>query len=74
MRVTLAVTAIMLTLTAQAGATSVCTEGYMGGPPASQCGGRIFPEAALRPGQAAAAVLAGGDRGRPAREDQAHAR
>jgi len=29
-----------------ASATPVCTDGYMGGPPASQCGGRIFPEAA----------------------------
>lgn len=29
-----------------AGATPVCTDGYMGGPPASLCGGRIFPEAA----------------------------
>ena len=27
-------------------ATPVCTDGYMGGPPASACGGRIFPEAA----------------------------
>jgi hypothetical protein len=37
----------MLTLAAQASATPVCTDGYMGGPPASQCGGRIFPEAAM---------------------------
>ena len=28
-----------------ASATPVCTDGYMGGPPASLCGGRIFPEA-----------------------------
>ena len=45
-RVALATTAIMLTLAGQAGATPVCTDGYMGGPPAAQCGGRIFPEAA----------------------------
>jgi hypothetical protein len=37
---------IVLTLVAQAAATPVCTDGYKGGPPASQCGGRIFPEAA----------------------------
>ena len=30
---------------APAQATPVCTDGYMGGPPLSQCGGRIFPEA-----------------------------
>src|SRR5687768_13986430 len=29
-----------------ASATPVCTDGYMGGPPASLCDGRIFPEAA----------------------------
>ncbi|MGH2807493.1 MAG: hypothetical protein ACRDKT_09465 [Actinomycetota bacterium] len=28
-----------------AGATPVCTDGYMGGPPLSACGGRVFPEA-----------------------------
>ena len=28
-----------------AAATPVCTDGYMGGPPADACGGRIFPEA-----------------------------
>ena len=28
-----------------AGATPVCTDGYKGGPPLAQCGGRIFPEA-----------------------------
>ena len=33
-----------------AGATPVCTDGYMGGPPAALCGGRIFPEAALARG------------------------
>ena len=37
---------IGMTLVAEAAATPVCTDGYMGGPPASQCGGRIFPEAA----------------------------
>ena len=31
---------------APASATPVCTDGYMGGPPSSLCGGRIFPEAA----------------------------
>ena len=36
----------MLTLAAHASATPVCTDGYMNGPPASLCGGRIFPEAA----------------------------
>jgi hypothetical protein len=33
-------------LAAPAGATPVCTDGYMGGPPSVVCGGRIFPEAA----------------------------
>ncbi|MDQ3933963.1 MAG: hypothetical protein M3340_04955 [Actinomycetota bacterium] len=42
----LAAAATTLALAAQASATPVCTDGYMGGPPASQCGGRIFPEAA----------------------------
>ncbi|MDQ3914152.1 MAG: hypothetical protein M3323_02305 [Actinomycetota bacterium] len=32
---------------AAAGATPVCTDGYMGGPPQATCGGRIFPEAAV---------------------------
>ena len=32
-------------LAAPAAATPVCTDGFMGGPPASLCGGRIFPEA-----------------------------
>lgn len=32
-------------LAAPAGATPVCTDGYMGGPPSALCGGRIFPEA-----------------------------
>jgi hypothetical protein len=36
----------LLILAAPAAATPVCTDGYMGGPPASLCGGRIFPEAA----------------------------
>ena len=31
---------------APASATPVCTDGYMGGPDSSLCGGRIFPEAA----------------------------
>lgn len=30
-----------------AAATPVCTDGYMGGPPAAVCNGRIFPEAAV---------------------------
>ena len=38
---------IGMTLAAQAAATPVCTDGYKGGPPAAQCGGRIFPEAHL---------------------------
>ena len=29
-----------------AAATPVCTDGYKGGPPLAECGGRIFPEAA----------------------------
>ena len=32
---------------APAPTTPVCTDGYKGGPPLAQCGGRIFPEAAL---------------------------
>jgi hypothetical protein len=42
----LACAAIILALAGQATATPVCTDGYKGGPPAAQCGGRIFPEAA----------------------------
>jgi hypothetical protein len=38
---------LALVSAAPAGATPVCTDGYMGGPPASVCGGRIFPEAEL---------------------------
>jgi hypothetical protein len=30
---------------ASAGATPVCTDGYMGGPPRELCGDRVFPEA-----------------------------
>ena len=37
--------ALVLALAATSAATPVCTDGYKGGPPASQCGGRIFPEA-----------------------------
>ena len=40
----------LLILAAPAAATPVCTDGYKGGPPASACGGRIFPEAALARG------------------------
>jgi zinc carboxypeptidase len=38
---------LTLALAAPAAATPVCTDGYMGGPSASLCGGRIFPEAEL---------------------------
>jgi len=41
----LAYAAMAMTLAAQAAATPVCTDGYMGGPPKAQCQGRIFPEA-----------------------------
>ncbi len=41
---------IGMTLVGQAAATPVCTDGYKGGPPASQCGGRIFPEAHMAQG------------------------
>ena len=41
---------LMLAIAAPAGATPVCTDGYKGGPPASLCGGRIFPEAELARG------------------------
>ena len=40
----------LLTLTAPAAATPVCTDGYKGGPPAAECGGRIFPEAHMAQG------------------------
>ncbi len=44
---TLPVLAVLTALVsaAPASATPVCTDGYMGGPPSSLCGGRIFPEA-----------------------------
>ena len=44
-----AVTAIAFTGAASgvAQATPVCTDGFMGGPPAASCAGRIFPEAAV---------------------------
>jgi hypothetical protein len=38
---------LTLAAAAPASATPVCTDGYMGGPPASLCGGRIFPEAEM---------------------------
>jgi hypothetical protein len=41
--VVLAVLVVSL-IPAPAGATPVCTDGYMGGPPLALCGGRIFPE------------------------------
>jgi len=44
-RLGLATAFALLALSATAQATPVCTDGYMGGPPASLCGGRIFPEA-----------------------------
>src|SRR5687768_16992637 len=47
MRSVLLALALLLVLAAPAAATPVCTDGYKGGPPASLCGGRIFPEAAL---------------------------
>jgi Zinc carboxypeptidase len=34
-------------LVSPAAASPVCTDGYMGGPPLSVCGNRIFPEAAV---------------------------
>jgi hypothetical protein len=43
----LAAAATSVVLAAQAAATPVCTDGYRGGPAASQCGGRIFPEASM---------------------------
>ena len=41
---------VALVFAAPAAATPVCTDGYMGGPPADLCGGRIFPEAELARG------------------------
>jgi len=41
---------LALVFAAPAAATPVCTDGYKGGPPASLCGGRIFPEAELARG------------------------
>jgi hypothetical protein len=38
--------AMAIAVAGQAAATPVCTDGYKNGPPAAQCGGRIFPEAA----------------------------
>ncbi|HYH27688.1 MAG TPA: hypothetical protein VEA19_02800, partial [Actinomycetota bacterium] len=35
-----------LALSSPAGATPVCTDGYMGGLPRAACGNRVFPEAA----------------------------
>lgn len=34
-------------LAGPAAATPVCTDGYKGGPPLTECGGRIFPESAM---------------------------
>ena len=43
---TVVLAAVVLVLPAlPASATPVCTDGYMGGPPLSACGGRVFPEA-----------------------------
>ena len=41
----IAATVAAFAAVAPAGATPVCTDGYMGGPSTSECGGRIFPEA-----------------------------
>jgi hypothetical protein len=38
------VAALVVMIAPVAGATPVCTDGYMGGPPLSDCGGRVFPE------------------------------
>jgi hypothetical protein len=38
------VLALLLSVAAPAAATPVCTDGYKGGPPASLCDGRVFPE------------------------------
>jgi hypothetical protein len=43
----LVATAATLGLAATATATPVCTDGYKGGPPAAECGGRVFPEAEM---------------------------
>src|SRR4051812_31714207 len=40
-----AAAAALFATVAPAHATPVCTDGYMGGPPAAECGGRVFPEA-----------------------------
>lgn len=45
LRVALLAFLLSLLLAAPAAATPVCTDGYMGGPPAALCGDRIFPEA-----------------------------
>ncbi|HEX8105997.1 MAG TPA: M14 family zinc carboxypeptidase [Solirubrobacteraceae bacterium] len=45
LRALAAALAVGAALAAPAQATPVCTDGYMGGPPAETCGGRIFPEA-----------------------------
>jgi len=42
--------AVSISAAPAASATPVCTDGYKGGPPATECGGRIFPEAALSQG------------------------
>ena len=49
-RATVLAALLTLALAAPAAATPVCTDGYKGGPPASLCGGRIFPEAELARG------------------------
>ena len=46
LRAVLVLAVVLLSLVpGSAGATPVCTDGYMGGPPREACGGRIFPEA-----------------------------
>jgi hypothetical protein len=49
-RATAVAALLTLALAAPAAATPVCTDGYKGGPPASLCGGRVFPEAELARG------------------------
>src|SRR5688500_17421948 len=42
----LAIVSAVLVTAPAALATPVCTDGYEGGPPRSDCGGRVFPESA----------------------------
>ena len=47
LRTAVAVAISAALIVSPASATPVCTDGYAGGPPASECGGRIFPESNL---------------------------